>query len=81
MYWISLGIELYSGMDASTGAALEPESAVAIPASLDEIDVQWTRDVLTHATDVDSSLLCSLKQEPLGGGRGFVGQLVRLHLE
>jgi len=53
----------------------------SIPVSLEEMDLQWMCDVLGHSEDLDSGVLRGLKQEPLGEGRGFVGQLGRLHLE
>ena len=54
----------------------------SIPASLDQIDLHWVRDVLAHdKDDFDPGLLRGLEQEPLGESRGFTSQLARLHLD
>lgn len=75
------GIVTYADSEARTGTTMETTMAPAIPASLDEIDLQWTRDVLSRTSGLDPSLLRGLKQEPIGKERGFVSQLVRLHLD
>ncbi len=70
-----------SATAAGTRNFMGSATAPAIPAHLDEIDLQWMRSVLAHANDLDPDQLRGLRTELLGKGQGLSGQIVRLHLD
>ncbi len=67
----------YSDTVAAPGSRASP----AIPASVDQIDLQWVQAVLAGTSGVDPGLLRGLNRILLDEGRGFVAQLVRLQLD